>query len=310
MGFLSTIFAFIVGFILALLVAIFGFFGLVVPGLESEIAESPSPAAESGEWTEYSVPILVDAAWLEIELASNPDLIVIDLASNADYQAGHIPGAVRIEPSSIDIAGTDEDGWAFDTESLLGEAGISNDSLVVVYDRNDLNATRLWWALTRLSHPDIAVLDGGLPAWEAAALPIELGASIEAPDPSTFFGFPKYSLVATTADVEAALDDSTTVIIDARSEAEYADGHVPGAINIPASTLYADDGTLLPYDDLLALFTTAGVFMDQDIIVYCASGVRASNVVFALNVLAYPSVQLYADSWPGWSSDPTRPVES
>ena len=310
MGLLGTIFAFIFGFIVALLVAIFGFFGFVLPGFFGGTTDFDQGLSDAEPaWTAYGVPISVDAAWLEMELEVNPDLVVVDVASLMDYEAGHIPGAVRIDPADIEIAGTEDAGWQADVELVLGQAGISPDSSVVIYDRNDLNATRVWWALTRLSHSSVGILDGGLAAWEDGAGSIELGSGDVPAIPQIYAGIVDESLVASTYDVEAALGDSTIVIIDARSAAEFAAGHIPGAINIPSSSLYAADGRLLDYDALFALFADAGAYPDQDVIVYCASGVAASNVVYALNVLGYWSVEIYAGSWPEWTSDPTRPVE-
>ncbi|MEZ4496222.1 MAG: rhodanese-like domain-containing protein [Thermomicrobiales bacterium] len=95
---------------------------------------------------------------------------------------------------------------------------------------------------------------------------------------------------------------------DVRTAAEYATSHIPGAVNVPVCSISSRPMALLPMPELEAVFEAAGV-TDMEIIVYCQTGIRASNGVFALNVLGYPDVKLYADSWTGWSSDPAHPVE-
>ena len=304
MAILGSILGFIIGVILTILIAIFGFFGFLWAG--STTVESEY---ESGVWTEYAAPTVVDAAWLDLELDTNPDLVIVAIANPADYEAGHIPGAILIAPESIEIAGTEDPAWQDDIETILGGAGITPDSLVVVYDYGDMNAARFWWALTRLSHPAVSVLDGGMAAWESGDRTVELGVPLVDVATTVYYGVVDDSLVATTADVEAALTNPYVVIIDARPAAQYAAGHIPGAINIPAADNFGPDGALLPAEELYGLYDAAGVTPDKQVIVYCNSGVLSSNTALVLSSLGYWSVQIYAGSWSEWTSDPVRPVE-
>lgn len=303
MAILGTVFGFILGVILTILMAIIGFFGFIWS--DSTAVESDY---DTGTWAEYAVPAVVDAPWLDFELETNPDLVIVAIADSEDYEAGHIPGAIRIAPEAIEIAGTEDPAWQEGIETALGGAGITVDSVVVVYDYGDMNAARLWWALTRLSHPAVSVLDGGMTAWEAGDRPVDIGVPLVDVATTVYYGLIDYSLVATTADVEASLDDDYVAIIDARSPSEYAAGHIPGAINIPAADNFGPDGALLPADELFALYVDAGVTPDLQVIVYCNSGILSSNTSLALNSLGYWSVQIYAGSWSEWTSDPVRPV--
>ena len=304
MSILTGIIGFIVGVLLSILIAIFGIFGFILPGSSS--VESGEP---TGSYTAYAIPVLVEPMWVSLERAANPDLVIVAVASASDFEAGHIEGAIRIDPADIEVAGTEEPGWQFDLESLLGENGISADSTVVVYDYGDANASRLWWALTRLSHPAVGVLDGGFAAWQANEFDTIEGSSPPPTVARVYYGILNDAVIASTEDVEAALDDSGFVIIDARSESEFASGHIPGAINIPADANFRPDGALLPVEDLFALYEAAGITPDKQVIVYCQSGLRSTNTALALTSLGYWSVQIYTESWPGWISDPTRPVE-
>lgn len=305
MAFLTGIIGFILGVLLSILIAIFGIFGFILPGDASFDSEEAD-----GAFTAYVVPVLVDPMWVSLEQQANPDLIIVAVASAAEFEAAHIEGAVRIEPSEIDIAASGDPDWQFEFETLLGDSGISPQSTVVVYDYGDASAARLWWSLSRISHPAVAVLDGGIDAWESRGFDVATG---EPPAPivrTVYFGYENEALVASTADVEAALDDPEVVIIDARPATTYARGHIPGAINIPADSNFGPDGALLPVEELESLYETARVFPDKQVIIYCQTGVLSTNTALALTSLGYGSVQIYTGSWSEWSSDPARPVEN
>jgi thiosulfate/3-mercaptopyruvate sulfurtransferase len=304
MGILAGIFGFIIGIILSILVAIFGIFGFILPG---EIALEPEP--ETGAFTSYPIPAVVVPTWLASESRTNPDVVVVAVASASDFEAAHIRGAIRIDPSDLEIQGSQDPDWQSNLESLLGENGISPESVVVAYDHGDATAARLWWSMTRLSHLSVAVLDGGIAAWEASGYQVEEGAATPPPVQTVYYGYPNDAVLATTEEVLAAIDDPAYVIIDARAESEYARGHIPGAVNVPGLSNFGPDGALLEFEDLFALYEAAGVPPDKQVIVYCQSGHRSVNTAMALTALGFWSVQIYTDSWSGWIADPTRPVE-
>jgi thiosulfate/3-mercaptopyruvate sulfurtransferase len=321
----STILSFLFNLLLFLLVTVLSFFGITLGDSSSSepafaiptIAVPAQVTAEAGTATAGEIAQasgdLVNASWLVTQL-SDPNLRIVALVSQDEFVNAHIPGAVQVDWPAFAITDTSDASiaeWETNVTTTLESLGIAQDSNVVVYDNGTHYAPRLWWILKALGHEDVSLLDGGVSAWMHAGQPVDNGAAPTATPAATssFSTAPDSSLIATKADVEDALDLPDTVLVDARTPEEYAAGHIPGAVNIPFSENYTEDGALLGPDELTALYTEAGVTPDASVIVYCSTGVRAASDVFALNYLAYPDVRLYLGSYDEWSADPSLPVE-
>jgi thiosulfate/3-mercaptopyruvate sulfurtransferase len=179
-------------------------------------------------------------------------------------------------------------------------------------------ASRFWWMATRwFGHPRVAVLDGGLQRWTSRGLPV----TTEAPPPRApgrFIGRVDDTVVVDAATTRQAAARSTSRVLDARAPERYRGeiepidavaGHIPGALNHPASRLVTPAGTLLPAEALREQFeqTLAGGH-PGDVIAYCGSGVTACHLLLALEHAGLPGARLYAGSWSEWSADPSRPV--
>jgi thiosulfate/3-mercaptopyruvate sulfurtransferase len=252
-------------------------------------------------------PALLDVRW---ELGGPPGR---DL-----YLDGHIPGAAFVDLDTA-LAGPPGAGGRHplpDAEVFaraMRKAGVSGDRRVVAYDAgNSVAAARAWWLLRYFGHTPVAVLDGGLAAWVAAGLPVDRGA-VDV-DLGRFVasggGMPLLDASAAAALARAG------VLIDARAperfrgEREPIDsvaGHIPDAVNVPATDLVEASGRFLEVDALRARFSAAGVREGASIGAYCGSGVAASHGVLALSLAGYPAA-LYVGSWSDWITDPARPV--
>ncbi|WP_027016662.1 sulfurtransferase [Comamonas composti] len=201
----------------------------------------------------------------------------------------------------------------------LSSTGFDNGMQAVVYDRNGANyCARLWWMLQWAGHAHVAVLDGGLQAWQAAGQPLAQG------EESTHFasnfelGQPLQQLVS-AAQVLEDLGRPAQTVIDARAPARYRGevepldpvaGHIPGALNRPFSENIALDGRFKPaallraeFEQLLAERAPASVVHQ------CGSGVSALPNLLAMRIAGLPATRLFAGSWSEWCSDPKRPVE-
>jgi len=277
-------------------------------------AEAPRPprttalAASNYAHAEW----LVDAIWLQAHL-NDPNVKVIALMGSSEFKSGHIPGAAQIDWPALGLADTSASSitrWQADIEQKLSRLGISQSDTVVIYDDGTLYAARLWWILDRLGHRDKRILNGGLVAWMNARGKIEKGTFTNHRHTQAYKSSPSADALATLDDVKSVLEDPNVVLIDARTPAEYAKGHIPGAINIP----FIDNAVATKPRvwksglDLRAMYEGAGVTPDKTIIPYCSTGVRSAATYFTLTLLGYPRVSLYTGSFDEWSRHPELPT--
>lgn len=272
---------------------------------------------------------LVDAATLAAHL-DDPAWRVVDvrhqLADTAYgervYAESHLPGAAFLH-CDRDLSGplTGSNGRhplpaPERLAARLGEIGIGPQTQVVVYDdAQGMIAGRLWWLLRWLGHDAVAVLDGGLQAWQAAngALTAELPRR----RPASFVAKVRDTLV--DADhVQAFLQTSRMHLIDARSPDRYrgenetidpVGGHIPGAVNRFFRDNLQADGRFKPAAALRAewLAVLAGALPEQ-VVHQCGSGVSACHNLLAMEIAGLPGSRLYAGSWSEWCADCRRPV--
>ncbi|KJK39643.1 3-mercaptopyruvate sulfurtransferase [Streptomyces variegatus] len=257
-------------------------------------------------------PVLLDVRWqlTAARAAGEPPF-----DGRAEYETGHLPGAVYVDLDQ-ELASAPGEGGRHPLPDLahfgavMRRAGVSAGTPVVVYDGGQgWAAARAWWLLRWTGHPDVRVLDGGLPSWEG---PLEK--SVPAPAEGDFVPEPGVTGLL-DADAAAALARSG-VLLDARAGERYRGevepidpvaGHIPGAVSAPTMENVGADGCFLPAGELRARFEGLGVRQGARVGVYCGSGVSAAHEVLALAAAGIPA-ELYVGSWSEWSSDPGRPV--
>ncbi len=201
----------------------------------------------------------------------------------------------------------------------LASVGVSNDTQVVVYDRNGMNyCGRLWWMLKWCGHEAVAVLDGGLQAWVNAGGATTSGAEVPAAKGHFALKEPLMRLVDTHT-VASHLKNGQQTLVDARGaprfrgEVEPLDpvaGHIPGALNRPFNTNVNEQGFLKPAAQLREEFEALLGSRDASTVVHhCGSGVSAVPNVLAMEVAGLGRTALYAGSWSEWCNTPGLPCE-
>lgn len=249
--------------------------------------------------------LLVTPDWLAEHLDAS-DLRLVDVRSADEYAEGHLPGAVQLDLAAL---AQEEDGVpgmligpaAF--AATMEQLGIGNRTSVVLYDGNwGMPAARVLWALRRYGHDQAALLDGGWDRWQEEGRPTTRAPFL--PNPAPFTPRPADDHLATLAWVQQRLDDPNTVIIDTRTPNEYANGHLPGALNWDWMNGVPLEGwdTLRPTPELYAELVALGVTPDKEIVTYCRSGARAAHTYFLLRRLGYARVRNYDGSWLEWSA--------
>lgn len=267
---------------------------------------------------------LDDPAWVIVDCRH--DLTDPDAGRKA-YAQGHIPQA-RFAHLDDDLSGDQTSATGLfrgrhplpEREAFietLRHWGIHDHSQVVAYDAHGgMFAARLWWMLRWVGHDGVAVLDGGLPAWEAAGRP--LTSDTGRWEPGTISLLPSNVPVVTVGDMLAGLNaDKPPLVLDARSpdrfrgENETLDpvgGHIPGAQNRFFRNNLQPDGRFKPDYQLLTEFS-ALVASPSHTVSSCGSGVTACHNLLAMEIAGLPGAALYPGSWSEWCADPERPVE-
>ena len=274
-------------------------------------------------------PTLISADVLR-EHAGRPDWVVLDARFRLDdpeagrraWRDGHIPGSLYVhldEDLSAPVTPSSGRHPLPDPERLavrFGALGIGDDCQVVVYDdAGGSIAARAWWLLRALGHEAVAVLDGGLQAWQ------EAGGALDTVVPETlpcdFTPRPRADLALDAAALRRALR-ARAVLVDVREPERFEGrrepidaiaGHVPGAVNLPWRGNLDERGRFRSATALRARHEAMlGGRPPESVVFMCGSGVTACHGLLAMEHGGLHGARLYAGSWSEWIRDPARPV--
>lgn len=269
---------------------------------------------------EYAHPeMLVSTQWVD-DHRNDPGVTIVEVDVDTEaYVEGHIPGSI---------------GWSWETELcdrlrrdiipkkqfeiLMGNAGIDNSTLVILYgDNNNWFAAWAYWQLKIYGHENMKLMNGGRRKWLAEGR--ELTREIPSVTPVSYQAKDSdFSIRSFLADVQKASESGTFDLVDVRSPQEFSGeilappglpetcqrgGHVPGAKNITWSKVCNADGTFKSFDELKALYDEAGIKGDKPVIAYCRIGERSSHTWFVLKyLLGMQDVRNYDGSWTEWGN--------
>lgn len=273
---------------------------------------------------------IVTTAWLAEHFGA-PDVKVADATwfmpslgrdAQAEYEAAHIPGAVRFDIDDIADRGSPLPHMIPDAarfSSRVRALGLGDGSRIVVYDDNHYSASaRAWWMFRLFGHDDVAVLDGGLERWREEGRPLDDARVV--PSPRHFTVRQNHLLLRELDQIRHNLLDRREQVVDARSAGRFAGtepeprpglrpGHVPNSVNLPYTEVIGADGSMKPADTLRPLFVGRGVALDRPIVASCGSGVTAATLALALHRIGVEDVAVYDGSWSEWGGRDDTPVD-
>ena len=272
---------------------------------------------------------LVSTSWLADHL-KDPDLRVLDASwympaenrdAKAEYDATHIPGARFFDIDEISDLRSDLPHMVPPVEKFMSRMramGVGDGHQVVVYDGAGVfSAARVWWLFKLMGQNDVAVLDGGLPKWQAEGREIEDLPPVIRDRHMTVRR--QNHLVKDVTQVSSASKLGDYEIVDARAAPRFRgeveepreglrSGHVPGSKNVPFGQLLNEDGTMKAPEALRVEFETAGVDLSKPAITSCGSGITAAILCLAMERFGKSDFALYDGSWTEWGAFPTLPI--
>ncbi|HEY5601711.1 MAG TPA: rhodanese-like domain-containing protein [Gammaproteobacteria bacterium] len=259
----------------------------------------------------------VTPEWLKAHL-QDENLVILDTRPHVEYEIDHIAGALSF-PETLTYQQKTSGGQIVEADimqNLLRERGVDYGELIVVYDGGQLiDASRLFWALEVYGLQKVKVLNRGYDHWVRNEYPVT--SLVPAIKPSKYVVSIDHRRIASKFSTQLATANPQQIIVDARSAESYQGktstaarfGHIPKAINIPATLNIEDTGgikALKNFEELKQLYS--GLPPNQKVVAYCEIGRVSSTVYLALRELGY-DVANYDASWREWGNDLNLPIE-
>ncbi|NCN04471.1 MAG: sulfurtransferase [Spirochaetales bacterium] len=280
----------------ALILGILGILGL------SSCA--PKPAGETG--TE-----IVEAKEVAALLAQS-GTVLVDARNLPDYRETHITGAVNI--SRVDIVVNQPiPGLLAPADQIarvMGTRGISNDTMVVIYDdNNNMDSARLWWTLKIYGHDQVKVVSGGMKALLAEGYAQD-SATVSLSRATFTPATRRDEMLITAPEIRRYINEPNLQVglIDVRTDDEWAAGFIPGAVHINYIENNFRDGTFRTVQHIQIKYLGAGFDYDTEVILYCQTSIRAAQTYLAMYNAGYRNLRLYDGAWAEWSANPMNPI--
>jgi len=257
---------------------------------------------------------IVSVDWLE-ERAGKPGLLIVDVRGFDAYVAGHIPGAIHADLSTLRLASSQPEAiaaWSGRLQSVVDTLGLGPDKTVVFYeDFSGMMSAYGVWLLDAAGFGNGAMLDGGLRAWRGSGHPLATDDVL--PQPTSTPIQPDRSVLATAGQILDSLngpDPAASVnLVDTRGANEFGMGSIPGATNVDWTRNLDAEGHFKSREDLGAMYAESELAASEPVATYCAGGFRAANTYVVLKALGYTDARNYAPSWGEWGQRPDTPVE-
>jgi len=252
---------------------------------------------------------IVSTEWLQAHL-TDPQVRIVYVGNAGNYARGHIPGARLLE--HMDTVQMGASGHRLAPADVLArafmKAGVAANTRVVLYGDTPMETGWVYMALASIGYgDDVSWLDGNMDLWISEKRPTST--ATPAPGAGPLPARARPDTIVDAAWVKSHLESPSTKILDVRSQSEWNGGHLPNATLILWPQLYADQKTqkLKSPDEIRALLEKAGVKPNQDVVTYCAVGMRASLMFWAARSVGVPA-RVYVGSWQDWSANADNPI--
>jgi thiosulfate/3-mercaptopyruvate sulfurtransferase len=249
---------------------------------------------------------IVEASQVE-EMYLEDNVIVIDARGQEEYAKGHLKNSICLSPKDliVDKPVSFTIAPKSKVEGVLSDLGITNDSIIYIYDDNGgVSSSRVWWTLDIYGHENVFIINGGT----TAILKQKLEITTEVKK------YQKTEYIASEINMDKIVDfdyiksiteaeDTNVKIIDARSIAEYEAGNIPSAILYPHTKNLYSDGTFMSSRDTFLFYSDKDINREDEIILYCKSSFRATQALVLLEEAGYKNVKVYDGAWLEWEAN-------
>jgi len=256
-------------------------------------------------------------------MISEENILIVDLCQAETYVQNHVPRAVYLDYNWIVTIDKPRMGLLPDIQQLtriLTAYGINSATHVIAYDdEGGGRACRFLWTLQTIGHEKLSLINGGIHAWAAEGL--DMDQQIHFPQALSETREINYNdvLIANRDSILAQLEDSNTIILDARSAPEFngikvfaaRGGHIPGAVHYEWTNAMDknNDLKLKAPEQIKHDLAELGITPDKNIICHCQSHHRSAHTCIVLNSLGFNKVKGYPGSWSDWGNDPNTPID-